>query len=236
MKYKICLLSLACVLCFLSIFFSQGAIRNLKFQKWYASGAYVEAQNIGEKDILFSPQELHNLWNTLYRQFEADTTQISKWERALSYYSGSLLKQEHPDTRYNYEFMKKILATLEKNSQEQKDKENESQKDTASSGTGSTGTWSQEWKTGTGTDSSQEAQETPSGVSKNARDEQYKMGQNEEIDALTPEEKQILEASLESLEEEQTQNQVFYWKQEGESSDFQKAFENLMWGSQEKDW
>lgn len=62
----------------------------------------------------------------------------------------------------------------------------------------------------------------------NARGEEYKISQEEQIETLSPTEREALESAIEELQQQQTQNQSYFGKQPDSSSDFQKAFEDLM--------
>lgn len=62
----------------------------------------------------------------------------------------------------------------------------------------------------------------------NARGEEYKISQEEQIETLSPTEREALESAIEELKQQQTQNQSYFGKQPENSSDFQKAFEDLM--------
>jgi DNA primase len=204
-----------------------------QFQDLYEAASYQEAQVFLQETSWRSSIQLHNLWNTYYRLFEQESENLSLLESAVKSYSWSLQIKDHPDTRYNYEYTKKLLETLQAFLDEQKQEETNNQEETPQDPASSPGSPSSEEN---GTWASQQTPPGSSGILQNARDEQYKLWEEEKIESLTPEERDFLDASIEALQEEQKYNQSFYGKQSEDISHFQKRFENMMWGSQEKDW
>ena len=216
-----------------------------KAESLYDAKDFTWALSYFETKKTFS--NLHNAGNSSFRLWQtAGEKEMSLLENALGYYSGALQKEENIDTRYNYELIKKLL-TEQKNKEEQKKKEQEEKKKEeekkSQSWSGQSDTQSQSASGSTASGSQSEMQQnwekqddtSNQSMIQNWRDEQYKLNENQQINELTPEEKQALEQTINQLKQEQQENQAYFGKQQ-ENSDFQKAFDSMMWGWNEKDW
>ncbi len=239
MKQKIFFWTFVLLCLWLSIFFFRAASEYKKFEILYNTWAYQEAQQLLEKKEKLSASQMHNLWNTFYKQALSGEKSQEFLQKALQYYSGSLLRHEHLDTRWNYELVKKLLSDIkdEAQSDEEKQEEEKKQEETSpeNTGSGSTASGSSSWESEAKPENGSEEQGQPS-VLQNARADQYKLEQDTNIEPLSWEEKQELDAIIEALKEEQVYNQQFFGKKSQEKNDFQKAFESLMWWNDEKDW
>ena len=207
-------------------------LREKSFEKLYTLWEY---EQILEKYSIHrngSSEHLHNLGNTTYRNYQKNKTEL--WlQKSLEYYEKSLGIEEDENTRYNYEFVKKLLQEQQENSQ------GESEEDSEESdwGEGSK-EQSENEREGEGQTVSEEGSENQQTVN-NARDEQYKLSEDQAIDTLSPNEKEYLNYATQRLKEEQRYNQRFYNKQE-EPGKFNQLFDSFF-GNQidrggEKDW
>lgn len=205
----------------------------------YAEKNYMEAWKNLDKKYWNTAVELHNLGNTQYfLSQENETQKKSLLEAALKSYEASLNHREHSETRSNYEYVQKLLENiLEETSQEQPSDESQSsdsqskQQEENQASSASWTTW--ENQTQEAQDGEQNQKNAPI---QNARGEEYTLSQNEELENLTPEEQAAMEQLIEELKEEQAKNQGLFGKQLPEKTDFEKHFESLFGGSEEKDW
>lgn len=168
-----------------------------------------------------SAEELFNLWNTSYSAFLYENSwDVSLLEDALKYYSGSLSIEEHPNTRHNYDFVNKLLDTIQNESVGENiwgivQDDNEEGDSNNWSGSSITNTW-RTWE----------------------RDEQYLLQEEDTLQWLTPEQKEELSNYIHELKKEQLRNQKYFWKVSGKTR-FEEVYENFMWGINrgwEKDW
>ncbi len=150
-----------------------------------------------------NPKVLHNLGNTSYQIF-IQTGEISFWEQARDFFQASLQKQEHPDTRYNLELVEKLLSQDESSSHQNSQQDFED--DTADGNSSEENEWTSK-KEGN--------------IWKENDEEKSSLG---EENWLTQEQSQALENVIESLKDEQRQNQQFFGKQD----ELQES-ENLFW-------
>jgi len=206
-----------------SLMWVAGHIKYINFLNNYNAGSYLQA--LQDTDLK-SPEMLHNYGNAAFNIFTASwSTQAFMLRAANEYYSGSLSLQEHPDTRYNYEFTKSLLELYQDEQQQEKDNQDSN----------SSEQWENPQSSEDGQNWNEKNQQTPW---QNGRDEQYYLNEQDSIAPLSEAEKQELEKNIENLKRDQMRNQQFYGKQE-QLSPFQEAFESFFWGIdrwEEKDW
>lgn len=102
-----------------------GYFQAISFEKAYDTAQYTQAQALLQ-DSKMDASNLHNLGNVSYRLWqEGKSEELSLLQDAQTYYSGALLQKEHPDTRYNYDFVTELL----KNTQVSQDEESGEKKD-----------------------------------------------------------------------------------------------------------
>jgi len=217
------LLSFFAIIFFVLLF----SFRNTLFDMYYFSmwekkynsesytGAIDNFSKISDKAVSF-----HNIWNSFFqlgKNYEKEK-QFFYFTKAFWNYKKSLKIKENPQTRKNYEYIKKLLKEkkekveipkkeiLTKNiKKEKKWKESEKEK---------------KWKY-------------------KKREKQYTLKTEDTLKKITPEEKDFVEKTIESLKQQQQKNQKFFWKQENITSSntlFDTLFENSFntWGK--KDW
>lgn len=225
-----------------AVFFWREFFLSSLFSSAYRQEAYGDAETVLLTKAFLEAADLHNLGNTLYKQSLSSTAEQKSLERALFYYSGSLKKQEHPDTRYNYEFVKKLLDTFQSQEQEKQEESQESQEEEqpASQQEQKKNTSQSGATTGSGDSPTEDTPTQPweeqSSVLQNARADQYRLQEDQTLKALSPQEQAALEQAIEELQQEQVYNQRFFWKQGNGKTDFEKRFESLFGWSEEKDW
>lgn len=206
------------------------------FQTLYNSWSFSELSrnNTIEKR---SPQNYHNLGNTWYKIFE-ESTEVEDLKNAVWYYSWSLQIEEHPDTRYNYEFTRKLLEVLESQEQEEHQEQEETGNSENESQEGEE-SWEQEWSWEWNDESEASSwnQSNENTVREN-RGEEYQIGSEDEVNEISEEEKALLEQELENIKNAQLYNQQFFWKQEQEW-EFWNIFDSFFWRVDrgwKKDW
>lgn len=226
-----------CVLCML--FLARELKLSHDFFENYTAKNYTEAQKDIERKYWNTAIDFHNLGNTQYfLSQENETQKKSLLEAALKSYEASLKRREHPETRSNYEYVQKLLENiLEETSQEQTSDESQSsdsqskQQEENQASSASWTTWENQKQ-----ETENAEQDQKNAPIQNARGEEYKLSDEDALSELTDEEKQALEAYIEKLHDEQAENQGLFGKQVPEKNDFEKRFESLFGGSEEKDW
>lgn len=204
----------------------------------------------------------HNIGNSSYRMYQM-SRDINFLKASQQHYAASLEKKEHADTRFNYDFVTKLLESAEneasQTSKEQDQNETESQEnnsDTTSNSASKQDAWEQKTDSGSQESSSPETQSgtmqeenqsqsggkseaSSSGIQQNSRPENYKLSENQNIADLSPEQMKELEEYIEWLKQEQMKLQPYYGKRESENNFdqmFDTFFEKNFWGNGEKDW
>lgn len=178
---------------------------------------------------------LHNLGNISYKE--------ERLEDALSFYSGSLSITEHPDTRFNYEYVNDLLKKREISDENMQEDQNGQDATPNDSGSGEKDENMNEWWN-TGENTQEESSESSSWESLSQwaweRGEEYILDDAEDIDEMTQEERALLEQELERLEKQQVYNQKYFNKQSQESFDPFDEMRNSFFGNiyrgGEKDW
>lgn len=228
---------------------------------FFEKGKYfISEKNYKEAHTYFSrisdaAISLHNIGNThvisVQDVLDEEKTHILK--QALTAYSWALAIEEKSDTRYNYEYVQRLLDELE---QELKNREQEHQSTPQESITETSESESNQeernndWEESETTDEknlSEDARQENSSESSNTlsqeRWEKYQLQQNDSTPQLSPEQLQQLEQHIQNLQQDQYQNQRFYGKKDtpspsdifdeffGENPFFQEKF-----GSTQKDW
>ena len=173
-----------------------------------------------------SPEMFHNYGQAALKSFlESDFTNRKILQQSYDYFSWSLLLQEYEDTRFKYEFTKRLLELYgSENPEEEQDQESSQ--------------W--EWSDTQQEPQNEESWEQTGQVSswQNGRESEYFLNQQEEIQPLSPRENQELQRSIDRLKRDQMRNQQFYGKQQ-QTTPFQEAFDSVFWiidRGWEKDW
>lgn len=173
--------------------------------------------------------KLHNLWN---EEFRTDNL-VS----ALDYYSWSLSIQDHPDTRLNYYYVKKLLEEDAIESQTEESWQNNSnsvESEASETDSSSNESWDSSDQSDTSTN------QNTTNWSASERSEEYLLEQDKEISEMTDEERELLEKTLEDLENNQLFQQRYYDKKPSEQIDpFEEMQKRFFWEIYrwwEKDW
>lgn len=206
----------------------------LKFQQHAFAKAYDAWEYTILADIIpkNTPESLHNTGNVFYKKYET-SQDIQDIEQSVSYYSGSLSLQEHPDTRYNYELALKKLQELSSKKEETSEEETQQPEEEQQ----------EEWTQDSSSESTKwDNQDTH--TLQNTRSEQYQMNGEEQIDELTQDEAQFLEDAQSELKQQQRNHQQFFNANE-QQSPIDDMFESFFWRNpmfengrttNEKDW
>lgn len=95
-----------------------------KLESWYVEKNIDKLENWKSETLekkKLSPETLHNLWVVSYGLWKDSQENISLLEESKKYFSESLQKREHPDTRYNLEQIEKLLDKLSDTKSQAKD-------------------------------------------------------------------------------------------------------------------
>jgi len=244
MKKNIILVITLIVLWFISISILVDFVQEKKLERLYDAWEYESA--LQQAWLLEeSAQNLHNIWNIFYEQFnqQEEIDSLELLQQSVDSYSGSLAIEDNELTQYNYDYTKSLLDMLERQEQEPEQEQNpEPQNQKQQDEWDENNNWepeesdegqesSEPWENSDG----QESQNNGNGTIQNSRPDEYQLGENEQIEQMTESEREAVEQSIEELKRDQAQNQRFYNK-EVQESDFQKAFDSFFNRWWEKDW
>ncbi len=219
-------------------------------QKMYDTWDYEKALTTFQH-VKKSPENLHNLWNSLFKKFinQEEIDSLDELEAAVHSYSGSLVMEENEDTRFNYEYTKNILDTLKQQEEEKQQEQEQKQKEQDSWDENQNGQeeeqkdwngWeesSQSWESGENPWDKQswESQNNGNEAIQNSRPEEYQLWQDDTISQLSQQEKEALDQAVRDLKQDQVSNQRYFDKQT-QASDFERAFDAFIGRQWEKDW
>jgi len=185
---------------FLWVFFVLEYKKYLDFKDLYFEWMY---EDILLKKPNTTPETYHNYGQTALLSFmTGGYSEPSLLIGSNEYFSGSLLMQEHEDTRIMYEFTSDLLELFQDKIQQQQQQDSQ---------------WEQqEWQEqssedGENQDKWEQSNQAPS--AQNGRDSEYFLSEKESIQPLSEWEQQKIEQSIEKLKRDQMRNQQFYWKQ-----------------------
>jgi len=192
-----------------------------------------------------SPTWLYNMGNVWYSYAETleDTERVQALEETLSLYGASLQEMFDQQTQDNYEYVQSLLAQEpQDDSKEQlsQESENESPNETWS---GTTDTWGQsdsEKEEGIWDESGQSSDSATQWTSQE-RWEEYKLQESDNLQELSPGQKQALEQHINNLQLDQLNNQRYFWKQQQKNDPiFQGTFGQSLFRNnsenQRNDW
>lgn len=222
-------------------------IQEKMFEFQYNNSQYWE---LIKNEATSTPEGLHNMWNAWYRYFQS-TRNLEDAKKSLNYYSSSLEIEENEDTRFNYEFLKKILDGWDSENSEEQDSEEQASEDAMQD---EWEAWSQDSEktednetNDTSEDESQapeESSQSSQNVQVSPRESQYYLNKQDRIEPLSPTERQAIESAIDRLKQEQLYNQKYFNPSES-TNPVDDMFESFFWEnpffqseiqSEEKDW
>lgn len=244
----------------------------LNYNLWwdyYELWKFDKSMELYSKINLFTGSNLsldtyYNLWNIFYRLWDSEQYDIQKkvdlWKKSLLSYNQVLLKKEDKQTRENYNFVQKKLNELlqkikeeqqkqieeQQKQQEEQQKQNENKNnDENNNDSESTSQWQKDQN------NEQKDQQDQVQTVKWWRGDEYKLWNWQELQELTPSEKEELQKYNEQLKQEQQQNSIYFGKKNQDKNntdslinqfmqdpffnDF-KSFDNSILNKNEKDW
>ncbi len=193
-----------------------------QWKKMYTNESYTWAlEHFAQIDE--PPVALHNIGNAWYKigQKSDGDKQSMMYSLALGAYSGALSYWEDEDTRYNYEFVKRLLPWGKPQEEQQEEQEEQqgawwqqSQQDQDQDQDQESEETESETPPESDTESESEAQENQTTQQPIERDEQYQLEQADDLEELSPREEKQMEQYIETLKQEQLENQRFYNKKD----------------------
>lgn len=197
---------------------------------------------------------LYNAGNAFFRFWEESSSTddtIRFWQQSLDFYQQSLNQKETTEAKTNYDRVKqKLDDLLLKQQKEQEEKPEQEEKENTSNEPQES--QQQTWDSSQDEVQSQSGEQTDSGKESNGpqqntsqtRWEQYKLWEWSQVPEITPSEKASLERYIDSLQQEERQNQRYFNKSSKQPSS-RDAFDSFFgqfgsfdgWrGVSEKDW